>query len=231
MAVRAHRADLRARAAGALARLVGARVSRRCRVREPAPDYSTPPVRAAEPAVGVRAGERRPCVPGRADGAAATALPWPNARRCATAIAGSATDRDCAAGRATKGRRPKAAAAACISCQPVRSLRAIRGRFVAACALLAAGGAVHSAERRLARPRDRARAAGAAARAAAGAQRRRRPNCAACHAAAERSVARLDGVACRWLTAIEPTQSQLCMDCHDEDDFDGAGANGAQSAG
>ena len=94
------------------ARVAGARVPRRWRVREPAAELFDEPVRTAESAVDVRAFRAWPRMPCRANGAADAALPWPNVRRCATATGGNAIDRRCAADRATKAQRPRAVAAA-----------------------------------------------------------------------------------------------------------------------
>ena len=212
VAVRAYRADVRARGAGD--RCTGCwRTAFRggAAVREPAPDYSDEPIRAAEPAVGLRpggAGHACPAGPTRAG----AALPWPNARRCATAIAGSATARRCAAGRATKGRHRRAAAAACTmpaGAQPAGDAGAVRR------GVCAAGGRRRAdrAERRLARPSYQPgplaqQHAQLLERADGGA-----PNCGACHAAASQNVA---GWAASLVVAHDdrPTQSQLCMNCH-----------------
>ena len=212
VAVRAYRADVRARGAGDAARAVGDGVSRRCRVREPAPDYSTSQYeRPNQPWVCGLAEHGHACPAGPT--ARGAALPWPSARRCATATGGSAIARRCAADRATKGRRRRAAAAGCHRCRPVRSLRAMRGRFVAACDAVGGRRRAHRAQRGLARPRHQAGAAGPAARAIAGARTAATPNCGACHAAAAQNVA---GWAASLVVAHDdqPTQSQLCMNCH-----------------
>ncbi len=99
-----------------------------------------------------------------------------------------------------------------LKCRPARSLRATRGRFVRACALLAIGAAIIGLS---ANWRDRVIAPGPLARQHAqllertGAQ----PNCAACHAAAEQNMA-------GWIASLvvargdRLTQPQLCMKCH-----------------
>jgi len=99
-------------------------------------------------------------------------------------------------------------------CRPVRSLRAIRARFVTACTLIAAGALtiLLSADWR-----DRAIAPGPLAGQHAQLLERdgSQPNCAACHAAADRSVG---GWAVSLVTGQEErtSQSNLCMECHDK---------------
>ena len=87
--------------------------------------------------------------PARRPGGAAR--PWPSARRCATATAGSAIARPFAAVACDDGPTPEGGCGRVHQCRPCASLRAIRGRFVAACALSAAGGTDAHAQRRLAR--------------------------------------------------------------------------------
>ena len=98
------------------------------------------------------------------------------------------------------------------TCRPVRSLRAKRGRFIAACACLALGGAVISLS---ADWRNQVIKPGPLAQQHAqllgrpGAE----PNCGACHAAAAQNVG---GWTMSLVIAHDdlPTQSQLCMNCH-----------------
>jgi nitrate/TMAO reductase-like tetraheme cytochrome c subunit len=100
-------------------------------------------------------------------------------------------------------------------CDPVRSLRGKRGRFLAACAIATAGIlmiAIHSNGRDklispgpLARQHAQLEVAGSAPQ-----------NCAACHAAANEGLT-------GWMRSVAighgsaPSQSQLCMDCHGKD--------------
>jgi hypothetical protein len=94
-------------------------------------------------------------------------------------------------------------------------MRAMRGRFVAACALLAAGGLMILLS---ANGRDHAIAPGplAGAHAQLLARTDVAANCAACHGAADQGFA-------SWAASVvvghgrERTQSQLCMECHDND--------------
>jgi hypothetical protein len=98
------------------------------------------------------------------------------------------------------------------TCRPVRSLRAKRGRFIAACAVLVAGCVFISLS---ANSRDRIIRPGPLAQQHAQLLERAggTANCGACHAAASQNVA-------GWATSLvvahddQPTQSQLCMNCH-----------------
>ncbi len=101
-----------------------------------------------------------------------------------------------------------------LKCSPARSLRAIRGRFVRACALLVAGAAVLALS---ASWRDQIIAPGPLAEPHAQLMERSdaAANCAACHAAASENVT-------GWMASLvstgrdSPSQSQLCMKCHDK---------------
>lgn len=98
-------------------------------------------------------------------------------------------------------------------CRPIRSLRAKRRLFIAACALAAIGGAailLCSGWREHAlRPGDLAQQHAQILEGAAG----KSASCGACHAAATQSVA-------GWTVSLVatdnglPTQPQLCMNCH-----------------
>jgi hypothetical protein len=98
------------------------------------------------------------------------------------------------------------------TCHPVRSLRAKRGRFIAACAALAVGCVFISLS---ANWRDRVIRPGPLAQPHAQLLEKvgGTPNCGACHEAASQNVA-------GWMTSLviahddQPTQSQLCMNCH-----------------
>ena len=157
-------------------------------VREPAPDYSSRQYeRPNQPWVCGLASDGHACPAGPTAGGHCPAL-----AECAPVRDGDRWQCNRSAlrgGECDEGPTPEGGCGRVHRCQPVRSLRAIRGRFVTACALLAAGGVDDSAQRRLARPSRFAGAACPAARAAVGSATRRQPNCAACHAAAERSVA------------------------------------------
>ena len=99
-----------------------------------------------------------------------------------------------------------------LKCRPMRSLRSIRGRFVAACALLVIGVATITLS---AAWRDRVIAPGPLARQHAQLMERTDANnaCAACHAAADQNAA-------GWMSSLvvghgeSATQSQLCVKCH-----------------
>lgn len=101
-----------------------------------------------------------------------------------------------------------------LKCRPTRSLRSIRGRFVSACAMLALGVATIVLASNW---RDRAIAPGPLARQHAQLMERtgEAAQCAACHAAAEQNIG-------GWMASLvsfhseQPTQSQLCIKCHDK---------------
>jgi hypothetical protein len=110
------------------------------------------------------------------------------------------------------GPTPEGGCGRVLKCHPMRRLRTVRGRFVRACALLAAGTVTIGLS---ANWRDRAIAPGPLARQHAQLLERTgaAANCAACHAAAEKSVV-------GWAASLvisrsdQPSQSQLCMKCH-----------------
>jgi hypothetical protein len=112
------------------------------------------------------------------------------------------------------GPTPEGACGIVHRCQPQRSLRAVRGRFVSACALVAAGGVALLLSGNW---RDRVLAPGPLAHPHAQLLNRTgaAANCAACHGAA-------DGGLASWTASIalehgeSATQSQLCMKCHDK---------------
>ncbi len=116
-------------------------------------------------------------------------------------------------GPCDEGPTPEGGCGCVHSCRPVRSLRAKRGRFIAACAVLATGCVfialgVDSRDR-IIRPGPLAQQHAQLLERAGGT-----PNCGACHAAASQSVA---GWAMSLVVAHDdlPTQSQLCMNCHE----------------
>jgi hypothetical protein len=117
-------------------------------------------------------------------------------------------------GECEDGPTPEGACRRVHRCRPVRSLRAIRGRFVAGCTLVAVGVLMILLN---ANWRDRAISPGALASQHAQILEGNSPesNCAACHAAAERSAA-------GWTTSLvglhggKPGQSQRCMACHEK---------------
>jgi hypothetical protein len=115
-------------------------------------------------------------------------------------------------GMCDSGPTPDGACGIVHHCHPQRSLRAIRGRFVSACALVAAGGVALLLSGNW---RDHAIAPGPLSRSHAQLLNRTgvAANCAACHGAAT------DGLG-SWTASIalghggKSTQSQLCMECH-----------------
>ncbi len=117
-------------------------------------------------------------------------------------------------GPCSEGPTPEGGCARVNRCRPVRSLRAIRARFVVACTLLAAGGLLILL---IANWRDKLISPGPLARQHAQLleTERSEANCAACHAAAERSMA-------GWTASLvaghggRPDQSQRCMECHEK---------------
>ena len=110
------------------------------------------------------------------------------------------------------GPTPEGGCGRVLKCRPTRSLRAVRGRFVTACALLAVGATMLVLN---ADWRDRVIAPGPLAQQHSQLMERTgaAANCAACHAAAEQSVAGWT-VSLVGLRKGEPSQSQLCMKCH-----------------
>ena len=110
------------------------------------------------------------------------------------------------------GPTPEGACGIVHHCHPQRSLRAIRGRFVSACALVAAGGVALLLSGNW---RDQAIAPGPLSRSHAQLLNRTgaAANCAACHGAATGGLG-------SWTASIvfehvgKGTQSQLCMECH-----------------
>ena len=151
-------------------------------------------------------------LPGRTDGRRPLPCPGRVCACCATATAGYAIARRFAAGRAAKGRRPTAAAAACIRAIPRAacgrsaggSSWPARARRLAACSFrLVPTGATASFDRGRLPSSTRSYWSATVAT----------PNCGACHAAASQNVA-------GWATSLviahddQPTQSQLCMNCH-----------------
>jgi hypothetical protein len=98
-------------------------------------------------------------------------------------------------------------------CRPVRNLRAMRGRFIAACAIAVLGALFivlgSSWRDRIIRPGPLAQQHAQLLEPADGGA----PNCRACHAAAAQNIA-------GWTTSLvmtrddQPSQSQLCMNCH-----------------
>ena len=180
-------------------------------MREPAPDFST------------RQYERpnQPWVCGLAEfGHACPA--GPTVRGHCPALAECAPMRDgdrwqcnrsaLRGGPCDEGPTPEGGCGRVHKCRPTRSLRAKRGRFIAACAVFALGCVVILliAERRdrVIRPGPLAQQHAQLLERAGGS-----PNCGACHTAAAQNVA-------GWATSLVvahsdlPTQSQLCMKCH-----------------
>jgi hypothetical protein len=121
---------------------------------------------------------------------------------------------DVRGGSCTEGPTPEGGCGRVHQCHPLRSLRTIRGRFVRACTLVAAGALFILLN---ANSRDRAISPGPLAEQHAQLLENnvRDSNCAACHAAAERNVA-------GWAASLaighgdRSDQSQRCMECHDQ---------------
>lgn len=117
-------------------------------------------------------------------------------------------------GECDEGPTPDGGCGRVLRCHPVRSLRSKRGRFVAACTVFAAGALAIMLSSDW---RDAAIAPGPLSQQHAQllARGSAAANCAACHSAAERSVG-------GWVAATVvghgsgPTQSELCMKCHDK---------------
>ena len=180
-------------------------------MREPAPDFSTGPYeRVNQPWLCGLASEGAPCQAG------------PTARGQCPALAECAPLRDgdrwrcnrssvrggpCDEGPTHEGNCPRVH-----RCRPVPSLRTVRGRFVAACALLATGALLIVLN---SGARDLVLAPGPLAEPHAQllARTRAAADCAACHSAAQRNIA-------GWTATLVtghgsgPTQSELCMKCH-----------------
>lgn len=116
-------------------------------------------------------------------------------------------------GPCDEGPTPEGGCGCTHKCRPVRSLRSMRGRFVAACMLLASGGVLIALSAdwrdRVIRPGPLAQQHAQLLERADGGP----PNCGACHPAASQNVA---GWAAALVVASDdrPTQSQLCMNCH-----------------
>jgi len=181
-------------------------------VREPAPDYASHQYeRPNQPWVCGLASDGHACPAG------------PTARGACPALAECVPARDgdrwkcnrstLRGGVCAEGPTPEGGCGCVHRCRPVRSLRSIRGRFVMACTVFAIGGFFILLS---ANWRNQAISPGPLARQHAqllenGATD---PNCAACHAAADRNVA-------GWTVSLAgfhsggPDQSQRCMECHD----------------
>ena len=176
--------------------LVGARVSRRWRVREPAPDYSSELLRAAESAVGVRPGQRRPCVPGRADRRRPVPCPGrmrAGARRRSLAMQSFGTARRGVRRRPDAGGRLRPRASLPAGAKLAADSRSICHRYGIACWRRTAS----FPERGLARRGDRTGAAGFAARAIVQSWPGNGQLCGVSRGGRAKRR-RLDGVAGRW---------------------------------
>jgi hypothetical protein len=180
-------------------------------VREPAPNYASRQYeRPNQPWVCGLASDGHACPAGPTAGGACPAL-----AECVPARDGDRWKCNRSAlrgGECGEGPTPEGGCGCVHRCRPVRSLRSIRGQFVMACTLFAAGGlfVLLSAEWR-----DEVISPGPLAQQHAqllenGAMD---PNCAACHAAAERSVAGWS-VSLAGFHGDGPAQSQRCMECH-----------------
>jgi hypothetical protein len=117
-------------------------------------------------------------------------------------------------GECDDGPTPDGACRRVHRCRPVRSLRAIRGRFLTACTLLTVGGLIILLS---ADWRDQVLSPGplSSQHAQLLAANSTQPNCAACHGAADRSVAGWSA-SLIGINGSGKTQSQRCMDCHDK---------------
>ena len=201
-------------------------------MREPRRDYSQPAVRTAEPAVGLRPG-----------GATATrARPGRRPRGRCPALAECTPVRDgdrwrcnrstLRGGPCDDGPTPEGGCGRVHRCQPVRSLRAMRGRFVTACTLLDRRRAVDRCSVRTGATTSLRPGRWPSSTRSCWSAAARRPIAAACHAAAD------DGASAAGRPSlvlghgdVRPTQSQLCMKCHEKTIAARAGARGPQCAG
>jgi hypothetical protein len=181
-------------------------------VREPAPDYSCQQYeRPNQPWVCGLAEAGHVCAAGPTVGGGCPAL-----GECSPVRDGDRWRCNRSAlrgGECDEGAAPEGGCGRVLRCQPVRSLRAKRGRFVTACTMFAAGALIITLSSDW---RDAAIAPGPLSQQHAQLMKRgdAAANCAACHAAAERSVG-------GWAAAMvvghggRATQSDRCMECHD----------------
>ena len=180
-------------------------------MREPAPDFTSGPYeRVNQPWVCGLASEGATCPAGPTARGECPAL-----AECAPVREGDRWQCNRSAlrgGVCVEGPSPAGECGRVHCCRPVRSLRAVRGRFVAACAVLTAGALLIVLS---SGSRNRVIAPGPLAMPHAQllAQADGDANCAACHAAAQKSVS-------GWTAALVaghgdgPTQSELCGNCH-----------------
>ncbi|MCI0334236.1 MAG: cytochrome c3 family protein [Planctomycetes bacterium] len=187
-------------------------------MREPGPDYASRQYeRPNQPWVCGLASDGQACPAGPTAGGACPAL-----AECVPTRDGDrwmCNRSPLRGGVCAEGPSPEGGCGCVHRCRPVRSLRSIRGRFVTACTLLAAGvlTILLSADWR-----DRAISPGPLAQQHAqllenetspNPSLRGRGKCAECHSAAERSVAGWAG-SLAGFHGGETGQSQRCMECH-----------------